>query len=390
MAAVTAFRRCFIVRIPFAAAGLAALGLACSAPLSAGAAPAVQPATGAAAAGATCTPPGQLRSANVARADRPDGTSEVTEFLAGGAYRVTHCGRGGARLVSQTVMPIPDPDGGLTLVPTEREEPGVSVSALYGDPSEPSWAAAFRADRAALRAAVIPPTRPHPAAPAAPAAAPAPAAPQSPATDPEEHAGPSPQAAEGVVRAAVAGDACSTTQYAFMGAPWAARAYGYRVNRGRFNWNDTSVTSIVYGHANWDRTYNSCGLNDITNLASWHQGSTSATIHTYADGASIVDKGSMSAVGCAGALACTWLFTSGATAVETDQRYSEAVTWSNVGAAGAYDYQAVATHESGHGIGLNHATASDALTMYPTIGAGTTHARTLAKGDVLGLRARYP
>jgi hypothetical protein len=362
VAAVTPLRRRPPARIPFAAAAIAALGLVCT-----------PPAAGAT-TGAQCSPPGQQRSATVARADRPDGTSEVTEFLAGGSYRVTHCARGGARLVSQTVTPIPDPDGGLTLVPTEREEPGVTVSALYGDPSESSWAAAFRADRAALRAAVIPPTRPHPAAPPAPAPPPPPA----------------PAPAEGVVRAAVAGDACSTTQYAFMGSPWAARAYAYRVNRGRFNWNDTSVTSIVHGHANWDRTYNSCGLNDITNLASWHLGSTSATIHTYADGASIVDKGSMSAVGCAGALACTWLFMSGGTAVETDQRYNEAVTWSNVGAAGAYDYQAVATHESGHGIGLNHATASDALTMYPTIGAGTTHARTLAKGDVLGLRARYP
>ena len=30
------------------------------------------------------------------------------------------------------------------------------------------------------------------------------------------------------------------------------------------------------------------------------------------------------------------------------------------------------------------------MTMYFQIASGTTHARSLAKGDVLGMRARYP
>jgi hypothetical protein len=99
----------------------------------------------------------------------------------------------------------------------------------------------------------------------------------------------------------------------------------------------------------------------------------------------------MDAVNCAGALACTLVWHDGAgTITETDQRYSQSVTFSNVGAAGAYDYQAVGTHESGHSIGLTHANTSDALTMYYAVRAGTTHTRSLAKGDVLGLRARYP
>jgi hypothetical protein len=190
--------------------------------------------------------------------------------------------------------------------------------------------------------------------------------------------------------AAVAGDACSNTQYTLWNGSWASRSYGYHVNRSRFNYNDTSVASIVDGHTNWDTTFNSCGLNDITNLTSQYLGSTSLTIHTSPDGTSVSDKGNLATVGCAGALACTWLFTSGSAATETDQRYNEDITFTNTGAAGAYDYESVATHESGHGIGLDHAGSSDALTMYPSIHAGTTTARTLAKGDVLGLRARYP
>ena len=345
-----------------------------------------------------CAPPGPLLSTTVTQDQRADGTSEITEYLARGEYRVTRCDRSGRLQVSQTVSPIVDPDGGVTLVTTKREEPGVVMEALYGDPSERTWAEEFRASRAARRAAILPPTVPSPTpptavpttVPATPAAAPARkdglAASTAPARKDAEAAD------EGLTaRAAVAGDACTNSQYAHWLGAWTSRNYGYYINRSRFNYNDKTVTSLILGHTNWDRTFNSCGLSDVTNLASWHLGSTASTIHTYPDGTSVVDRGSMSSVGCAGALACTYVFTDGAgTIVETDQRYSDTVTFSNVGAAGAYDYQAVGTHESGHGIGLNHANSSDALTMFYSVRAGTTHTRSLAKGDVTGLRTRYP
>jgi hypothetical protein len=95
----------------------------------------------AAATAATCDPPGRDRSANIVSAVRADGTSEVTEVAPGGEYRVTRCGKDGGLVVSQTVSPILDPDGGTMLVPTERQTPGVSVAMLYGDPGDPGWAA---------------------------------------------------------------------------------------------------------------------------------------------------------------------------------------------------------------------------------------------------------
>ena len=277
-------------------------------------------------------------------------------------------------LVSQTVSPIRDPDGGLTLVPTETEAPGVHLAALYGDASEPGWAAAFRASRAGIRATTAAPTAPRSAATPVPVAG--------------EPVDPSPAAG---AAAALASDGCTNAQYTLWLGAWASHSYSYRINRSKFNYNDTTVASIEDGHTNWDTTFNGCGLNDITNLTSTYLGSTSAGIHTYPDGQSITDRGDLAAVGCAGALACTWLFTDAAgNATETDQRFSDDFTFSNVGAAGAYDFESVATHESGHGIGLGHAGSSNALTMYPSISAGSTAARTLAKGDVMGLRARYP
>lgn len=329
-------------------------------------------ASAAAPAPPSCSSPDPIRAVSVARADRADGASEVTRFDAAGGYQVTRCAKGGRALVSQTVSPIRDPDGGLTLVPTETEAPGVHIAALYGDPSEPGWAASFRAGRAGIRARMLQPTAPEPAA------------------TPVDGDAVAPMPATGVA-AAAANDACSNGQYTLWVGAWTTRSYGYRINRSTFNYNDTTVASLVDGHTNWDTTSNGCGLNDITNLSSHYLGSTSAGIHTVPDGQSITDRGDLAGVGCAGALACTWLFTDAAgNATETDQRFSDDFTFSNVGAAGAYDFESVATHESGHGIGLGHAGSSSALTMYPSISAGSTAARTLAKGDVMGLRARYP
>ena len=359
---------------------VAALAAIC-APLT-GAAALAAPAT----AAPRCAPADGLRTAAIERRQAGDGSAEVTEYLARGAYRVTRCGADGRPRFSQTVSPILDPDGGITLVPTERQEPGLTVSLLYGDPSEPSWAADFRASRAARQAATLSPT-----GSAATTTTPAPATAPAPAPEPASAESDGVAARAAAVTTAAAGDTCTNTQYSPWTGIWTSRAYGYRVNRSRFNYNDTTVASLVRGHTNWDTTYNSCGLNDITNLTSFHLGTTASTIHTYPDGESVVDRGDMAAISCPGALACTMNFMDGTGAtIESDQRYNQNTTFSNVGASGAYDYQSVATHESGHTIGLGHANSSDALTMYYAIGAGETKARSLAKGDVMGMRARYP
>ncbi|MET7656128.1 matrixin family metalloprotease [Streptomyces sp. NPDC005486] len=58
--------------------------------------------------------------------------------------------------------------------------------------------------------------------------------------------------------------------------------------------------------------------------------------------------------------------------------------------AHAYDIRSVATHEAGHVFGLGHSgTGHENLTMYANSFACSTDARTLGKGDVLGLRSLY-
>ena len=56
----------------------------------------------------------------------------------------------------------------------------------------------------------------------------------------------------------------------------------------------------------------------------------------------------------------------------------------------AYDLRSVATHEAGHVFGLAHAgPGHENLTMYASSFACSAAARTLGKGDVLGLRSLY-
>jgi hypothetical protein len=332
----------------------------------------------------SCSPPGALRTNDLERERRADGTSEVTEYLARGEYRVTRCDKAGDLVVSQTVSPIRTPEGNVALVPTEIQQPEVTVSVLYGDPDDPVWAADFRDSRAPLRAATIAPTEPIEETPVAIIP-----------SETDAAAGPSDARPLGglFAQAAVSSDACTNPQFRTLGGTFKTRKYNYYINRKRFNFNATTTGQIVRGHTNWDATRNSCGLGDTTNLKSQYLGGTSAVVHPdVPDGKSVTDKGSMADItGCTIAIACTFNFPGdNDTVAETDQRFNSRYAYSNDGAAGKYDVQSIATHESGHSIGLDHADSSSQLTMFFQTLTGTKYLRSLAKGDVRGLRARYP
>lgn len=77
--------------------------------------------------------------------------------------------------------------------------------------------------------------------------------------------------------------------------------------------------------------------------------------------------------------------------VEWDQVYDDAdYAWSATGAAGAMDFENIATHELGHTIGLGHPSDSCAdETMYRFASLGETKKRTLNTGDVAGANQLY-
>jgi hypothetical protein len=92
-----------------------------------------------------------------------------------------------------------------------------------------------------------------------------------------------------------------------------------------------------------------------------------------------------------------WIDTSTDTVVEFDILLSSNFPWSTdlngavddcSGTPGAFDVQAVLTHELGHPVGLEHVT-NDAQTMYGFVATGETHKRSLEAGDLAGVNGKY-
>jgi len=79
--------------------------------------------------------------------------------------------------------------------------------------------------------------------------------------------------------------------------------------------------------------------------------------------------------------------------VEMDQIYDQVdYAWSATGEAGKMDYENIAQHEIGHGIGMGHTTVtSDCAeqTMYPYADFGEIIKRDLGAGDIAGIAALY-
>jgi len=77
--------------------------------------------------------------------------------------------------------------------------------------------------------------------------------------------------------------------------------------------------------------------------------------------------------------------------VEFDQIYDQDdFAWSSAGEAGKMDFENIATHEIGHGIGMGHPSSScTEETMYAYASFGETKKRSLNAGDSAGINALY-
>ena len=80
-------------------------------------------------------------------------------------------------------------------------------------------------------------------------------------------------------------------------------------------------------------------------------------------------------------------YTSSGEAVEVDMQFNTDYLWATGAASGRYDIQSVATHEAGHGIGLNHVQVVTEV-MYPSQSSNSTK-RTLGSGDLNGVESLY-
>lgn len=207
-------------------------------------------------------------------------------------------------------------------------------------------------------------------------------------------------------RARAVDDSCRNREFHFSGFPagpgWAARGYTYRANLKRMPHGDRDRRQITKGRHTWDTTRNGCGYKDITSFRTVYGGPTGATVHSRRDGVNVVDFGSLAPfTRDRFAIAITFFWWENGHLVEADSRFEQppstpagTLSWSISGKreVNRWDLWSMAAHESGHALGLNHATTStdNWLTMSPVLYTNSVRWQTLGRGDVVGLRALYP
>ncbi|MFI9760824.1 matrixin family metalloprotease [Streptomyces sp. NPDC051963] len=149
-------------------------------------------------------------------------------------------------------------------------------------------------------------------------------------------------------------------------------------------------------------SYNNCGYSDQvgakTNFLS--ETSREASINSSSgcgdnDGISVWDAGDLKDSHVAYTCSWHWVYPGAANDLrEADVRFNtHDKDFTNVvrsNCSNKFDLRSVATHEAGHVFGLGHVgSGHENLTMYTNSFKCQTTARTLGKGDVLGLRSLY-
>lgn len=162
----------------------------------------------------------------------------------------------------------------------------------------------------------------------------------------------------------------------------------------------TNVTNaLVEGTQSMTAVRNTCGMADNVSATQRYDGNTSTWANIDINGCLATDWVSETdfAGGPAGVLArtCTWQNEPGV-AGQSDARFNDSLfDWMPDGSGncgGRWVIRAVQAHERGHTFGLEHVDEGthENLTMSKAIDSCSDQEFWLGRGDVLGMRARYP
>lgn len=214
---------------------------------------------------------------------------------------------------------------------------------------------------------------------------------------------------KGPIAAAVAGAAkarysrCTDSSYTYKRHRWRNGYAPYLINTSAERPGSISATNLANEiHAArlvWPRGTNSCGMTikplilnptsigvtlDRANMK------TSEDVCGKRDEKNVVDFGKL---GSSLGLSCTWRNVITDVAWESDIRLNSKQKWfwGKQTCTSQYDIRGVLVHEFGHFLGMDHVKEVQAgdLVMSPQSSPCDTSQRTLGRGDLLGISARY-
>lgn len=166
--------------------------------------------------------------------------------------------------------------------------------------------------------------------------------------------------------------------YKLMGVKWNSFSIDYYINP------DVDSSAITASTAEWDK-YTS------TNLFGNSYTDSSANFDDSPDGRNEYSLGNYPQSGVI-AVTRTWYTRRGKEIVEYDVMFDSDFIWGDASRdSSVMDWQNIATHETGHGIGLSdlYTSACSSQTMYGYSSEGDISKRTLASGDIAGLQKLY-
>jgi len=182
-----------------------------------------------------------------------------------------------------------------------------------------------------------------------------------------------------VGRAIVGGGTC----YKLLGVKWSSLPVSYVINPGSYE--KTFVTTAISASAEtWDAATSKELFNDVYKTdysASWGiaDGENAYVFGDYPDSRVI-------------AVTVIWYTRYGKQIVDYDVLFNTHYAWGDATSdQSLMDLQNIATHETGHGVGLNdiYSTSCSIVTMYGYSIYGETQKRDLEQPDITGLQKMY-
>jgi len=217
--------------------------------------------------------------------------------------------------------------------------------------------------------------------------------------------------ASGIASAATGGNTiswskatkCADTSYALIAdhPKSGTNAGGYQNVRWYYNpanqpstYTDAAYKNRLTGAADtWDVLWNNCGIETpLPNYFMDYGGTTSAAANCSSSvPVNVAGWATLSKVDTV-AETCSFWWANGDTRFimrfNLSRLFYAAASESGC-SAGRFDLEAIANHEFGHALGLDHVAQSTSLVMRPTSGACEMYHRYLGRGDIRGVKAKY-